>query len=74
MIFQHYATGGLYKFIGLAVDARTCADVVIYEAVADGTTWTRPAEEFFGVVRGDINADGASARRFVLVPPVRKVG
>ena len=52
MIYKHYK-GGLYDFIGVAHAEATLDPVVVYQSVEDGTLWTRPASEFFGMVATD---------------------
>lgn len=55
MIYKHYK-GGEYEFVALAYNETTLQPTVVYRSCKDGTVWTRPASEFFGVAT--INADG----------------
>lgn len=66
MIYRHYK-GNCYEVIGLAHVEATLEPVVVYRSMTDGTLWTRPAAEFFGIVTA---TDGVVSQRFApLVPP-----
>ena len=81
MRFKHFK-GGEYEFVCLAFHDTGCKAeapvggypqaeavleaLVVYRALTDGTTWVRPAEEFFGVLPGS-----GMQPRFSPLPPPR---
>jgi hypothetical protein len=76
MRFKHYK-GGEYEFVCLAFrDTGTPSDplmapviepMVVYRRIVDGTTWVRPAAEFFGPV--GLKHEPYLKRFTPLVPP-----
>jgi hypothetical protein len=45
-LYRHFK-GGIYKFITRATNTETLEDVVVYQSIADGKFWVRPASMFF---------------------------
>ncbi len=39
--YKHYK-GNLYKIIALAKHSETLEDMIVYQSIKDGATWTRP--------------------------------
>lgn len=69
-IYRHYK-GGLYQIIDNAFEEHTKRRVVVYRQLTpnqyypSGTVWTRPLEEFSGLVDDDKGAK----QRFEWIPP-----
>ena len=59
--YRHYKTQNIYTFICVGINTKDNTDIVIYEN-EEGLQFSRPAEEFFGMVE----VDGNIIRRFQL--------
>lgn len=60
MKYRHYK-GDIYKVIGTAKEEATLKDVVVYVSEETEEMWTRPFDEFFGIVT---TVSGTPVKRF----------
>lgn len=56
-----HCKGGLYVVVCVALEERKLNPVVIYQAIEDGVTWTRPLAEW----RENVKYKGKTVARFV---------
>lgn len=61
-IYRHFK-GGMYRVLGMARHSETLGELVVYQSLADGAFWVRPAnmwDEF-------LERDGVRLQRFTRI-------
>ena len=61
-IYRHFK-GGKYRVLGMARHSETLEELVVYQSLADGALWIRPAEMWDELVE----RDGGRFRRFMKI-------
>lgn len=64
-IYQHWK-GNLYQIVGIAKDAETLEDIVVYRSLDNNQIWVRSLANFTEIL-GDKDSEGTCYYRFSLV-------